>query len=145
MPPPSNRNKSATRNQIVDTVPRKGADSEEIETPLEPQNENKNSILAAITKSTEEVKADIKGLSVQLTAIRTDLDTLKTKTRDLEQAVEFNETTNKDRSKQLEERCDSIEFHQRKYNLIFRGVKAKPGEEEKEVRRVFFFFKRNWK
>ena len=96
--------------------------------PLEPQNENDNSILTAITKSTEEVKADIEGLSVQLTAVRTDLDTLKTKTRDLGQGVEFNKTTNKDRFRQLGESCDNTEFHQRKYNLIFTGVKAKPGE-----------------
>ena len=93
-------------------------------------------ILAAITKSTEEVMADIKGLSNQLTAIQTDMDTLKMKTTDLEQAVEFNKTTNKDCFKQLEERCDSTEFHQWKY-LIFRGVKAKLGEEEKVVGQVF--------
>ena len=59
--------------------------------------------------------------------------------------MEFNETTKTDPFKQLEERCDGTEFQQWKYNLIFRRVKAKPGEEEKEVRRVFFFFKRNWK
>ena len=40
MPPPSNKNKSNTRHQSVDTFLRKGAHSEEIETPLEPQNEN---------------------------------------------------------------------------------------------------------
>ena len=104
---------------------------------MEPQNENETLILAAITKSTEEVMADIKGLSNQLTAIQTDMDTLKMKTTDLEQAVEFNKTTNKDCFKQLEERCDSTEFHQWKYNLIFRGVKAKLGEEEKVVGQVF--------
>ena len=46
--------------------------------------------------------------------------------------MEFNETTKTDPFKQLEERCDGIEFQQWKYNLIFRRVKPKPGEEEKE-------------
>ena len=44
-----------------------------------------------------EVKADMRGLCLQLTAVRTDLDTPKTKTGDLEQDRGINETTNRDR------------------------------------------------
>ena len=62
------------------------------------------------------MKADMRGLCLQLIAVRTDLDTPKTKTGDLEQDRGINETTNRDRFKRWR-----------------RGVT------------VLGFFKKNWK
>ena len=43
----------------VDTFLRKSVDSEDSQTPLKPQNENENLILAARTKSTENMKVNM--------------------------------------------------------------------------------------
>ena len=55
----SGKNKPTSTTKKVDTFLRKSVDSEESQTPLKPQNENENLILAARTKSTENIKVNM--------------------------------------------------------------------------------------
>ena len=81
-------------------------------------------ILASITRSTEGLKADSKGISNQLSGIQEEIETLKSKIQYIEHTLEFQETENKRRFESTETRADLVGFHQLKYNLIFRGLKA---------------------
>lgn len=133
-PPQSAKAKPATRNQCVDAMMKGQRDEDKA-----PNVEN-NEILMAIERSAKEVRADIVTLSdhvtKQLTEIKTDIDELKEKTKDLEKNVEFQEAETRDRFEALEERITTMEYHSRKDNLIFKGlVKTKHGEEEGAVKK----------
>lgn len=104
----------------------------------EAPTQDNNEILDAIERSAREVRGDITSLSdrvtKQLTEIKTEIEDLKEKTRQLETNVEFQEADNKEKFDMLDARMTALEFHSRKYNLIFQGLKSKQWEEETAVK-----------
>ena len=77
-------------------------------------------------KELEEVRGEVKDARGELEALsssfKKDIDDLREET--------------KDEIRLLREDVERLEFHQRKYNLIFSGVKAKRGEEETAIKKL---------
>ena len=91
-------------------------------------------LLEAIVKSKSELKTEIEGVREEVKMARKDFQ------RELQ---ELHERVEKDLDEvksalqteiaELRAEAERVEYHQRKYNLLFYGVKTKKGEEEKAL------------
>ena len=94
-------------------------------------------LLAAITTIKTELKSEIEAVRAE---IRSTKEEFKKDLQELNLKVEDDIKKCKDELqeeiKQLREDVERLEFHQRKYNLLIYGAKAKQGEEMAALRQI---------
>ena len=98
-------------------------------------------LLTAINGAKEEIKTELRS---EIDIVRKDLE--KTRDQFKEELKELNDKVesdisemrhdNDEETRKLKEHIERLEFHQRKYNLLFFGLKFKNGEEEKALREM---------
>ena len=97
--------------------------------------------MAAITEAKDDIKCELRS---EIDSVKKDLvearAQFKDDLRDLNTKIESDiaeiRQENDDENRKLREHIERLEFHQRKYNLLFFGIKFKPGEEEAALREM---------
>ena len=94
-------------------------------------------VLAAISAATREMKDEMAALRAEIKDMKAEFEA--DMNRVVDRFTEEIEEMKKDHSREigdLKRHIEKLEYHDRKYNLVFQGVKAERGGEEEAIKQI---------